>query len=255
MRLAEKIAVVTGGGRGIGRGISLRFAREGALVVVAQRDRQSGESLVEEVLSGGGRAVFRPVDVRRSEDIRELFDFCNSEYGRVDVLVNNAGKAGRPVKFFEMSPEDWHDVLATNLDSTFFCAQQAARLMLAAGVKGRIINMGSINSFAAEKEVAAYVASKGAITALTKALAVELAPHGIAVNAVAPGPVTVERNVDTFAAEPYRSAIARGVPMGRAGTPEEVAALALFLASDECGFLTGETILIDGGYLAYCRFD
>jgi NAD(P)-dependent dehydrogenase (short-subunit alcohol dehydrogenase family) len=255
MRLRDKIAIVTGGGRGIGRGISVRFAAEGATVVIAQRDPTSALRTVADIETAGGQALSIPTDVSEPAQVEALVGRVLERFGRIDILINNAGLTGANGPFLAMPLETWRRILDVNLTGMFLCGQAVARAMVERGIPGRIVNVGSINSFAAEKEAAAYVASKGAILALTRAMAVELAPYGIIVNCLAPGPIRVENNAPLFDAEPTRTGIARGVPLGRPGVPEETAAAALFLASDECTFVVGTSLVIDGGYLAYLRFD
>jgi NAD(P)-dependent dehydrogenase (short-subunit alcohol dehydrogenase family) len=255
MKLKNKIAIITGGGRGIGRGMAIRFAAEGASVVLAQRDRSSADVTATEIRSNGGEALVVPTDVSQASQVDALTRKTLDRYGRIDILVNNAGIAGGNGRFLELPFETWEHVIAVNLTGIFLCGQAVARGMVAQGIHGRIINIGSINSFAAEKETAAYAASKGGILLLTKAMAVDLAEYGIAVNCLCIGPVLVERNASLFNSEPLHTVLAKSIPVGRPGDPEEVAAAAVFFASDECTFVTGASLLIDGGYLAYNQFD
>ncbi len=255
MRLQGKVAIVTGGGRGIGRGISLRFGAEGARVVIVQRDGPSGEATAMDIRAQGGTAIFVRTDVSRPDEAEALIKTTLQHFGRVDVLVNNAGITGANGHFLDMPFETWGRVIETNLTSMFLCGQAAARAMVDQGIQGRIINIGSINSFAAERSSAAYVAAKGGVLLLTKAMAADLAEYGIVVNCLAPGPVRVEKNSDLFDTAQVSTAIARETPVGRPGKPSEVAAAAVFFASDECSFVTGASLLIDGGYNAYNCFD
>jgi len=255
VRLKDKIAIGTGGGRGIGRGIAIRFAAEGASVVLAQRNRPSAEATASEIRSIGGETLVVPTDVSQKPQVDALIQTTLDRYKRIDILVNNAGIAGGNGPFLELPFETWEQIIAVNLTGMFLCGQAAARVMVAQGIQGRIINIGSINSFAAEKEAAAYATTKVGILLLTKAMAVELAEHGIAVNCLGVGPVWVDRNADLFGSDPLRTVLAKSIPVGRPGDPEEVAAAAVFFASDECTFVTGAELLVDGGYLAYNRFD
>jgi NAD(P)-dependent dehydrogenase (short-subunit alcohol dehydrogenase family) len=247
--------VVTGGGRGIGRGIALRFAAEGASVVIAQRDPGSGARTVHEIEQTGGSAYFVQADVSDQPQVQRMIRACVDRYQRLDVLVNNAGVSGLSGSVLEMSVDDWRRFLDINLTGTFLCAQAAARVMVDRGTAGRIINVGSINSFRAQKHAANYVAAKGAIPLLTMALAVDLSPHGILVNAIAPGTISTERTRPRLQNPVYREMIARNVPLGRTGEVDDIAVVATWLASDECRYIQGETIVVDGGFLAYLRFD
>jgi NAD(P)-dependent dehydrogenase (short-subunit alcohol dehydrogenase family) len=175
--------------------------------------------------------------------------------GRLDVLVNCAGISGLDKSIIDMTYETWQQAIDTNLTAVFLATQAAARLMVTKGIRGAIINIGSINSFQAQRHAMHYVATKGAIPLLTQAMAVDLSEHGIRVNAIAPGMISTERTGPRLAAIAYRDMVTRVVPLGRTGSVDEVAALATFLASDECNYLQGETILIDGGLMAHLRLE
>lgn len=250
-RLEGRSALITGGGRGIGAAIARRFAREGAAVAIVQRDRASADATAQAIVAGGGAALALPgVDVGRPDDVARAVAAVLERFGRIDVLVNNAALAGANGQFLELSYESWRRVLDVNLSGMFLCGQAVARHMVERGVGGRIINVGSVNSLAAEREAAAYVAAKHGVLGLTRAMAVELAAHAITVNCLAPGPITVERNAALFAGAASES-IRAGVPLGRPGSVEETAAAALFLADPEASFVTGSTLVVDGGMLAY----
>jgi NAD(P)-dependent dehydrogenase (short-subunit alcohol dehydrogenase family) len=251
--LEGKVAVVTGGGRGIGRAIAERFAEEGARVAIAEL-RAEGEQVAGELRAAGHDAAAVPTDVSEPDDVGRMVDVVVERFGRVDVLVNNAA-VSLGESFLETSLATWQRTLAVNLTGAFICGQAVARTMVARGGGGRILNMASVNSVAAEKGAASYVAAKGGLALLTRAMAVDLAPYGILVNAIAPGPIRTEASAPIFDQERYRRGIEHGVPLARAGSPAEVAAVAAFLASDDASFVNGTTVVVDGGFLGYVRLD
>jgi len=245
MRLRGKIALVTGAQQGIGRGIALAFAREGADVAVNYLDdRAAAEKVLREVHAAGRRAVLVQADVARPTDAQTMVAQVLSELGGLDVLVNNAGVYPR-VPFLEMRETDWDLVLDVNLKGGFFCAQAAARAMVAAGRRGSIINMASQAIRGAVRGVH-YSASKGGVVAMTRATALELAPHGIRVNAIAPG-LTDTAQPRYGNNENELAAMARAVPLGRMAQPDDIAAVAVFLASDDARHVTGQTVHVNGG--------
>jgi len=245
MRLRGKIALVTGAQQGIGRGIALAFAREGADVAVNYLDdRVAAEQVKREVCAAGRRAVLVQADVARPTDAQTMVAQVLSELGGLDVLVNNAGVYPR-VPFLEMRETDWDLVLDVNLKGGFFCAQAAARAMVAAGRRGSIINMASQAIRGAVRGVH-YSASKGGVVAMTRATALELAPHGIRVNAIAPG-LTDTAQPRYGNNEEELAAMASAVPLGRMAQPDDIAAVAVFLASDDARHVTGQTVHVNGG--------
>lgn len=254
MRLEGKVALVTGGASGIGRSIAEHFACEGARVAILDVNRAAGEKSLEGLKALAQQPpLFVLCDLESKVEIEKSLAYLLDQWGHIDVLVNNAA-VSLGDGFLETSFEKWQKTIAVNLSAVFICSQLVARSMVSRKITGSIINLASINSFASERGAAPYVASKGGVLMLTRAMAVDLAQYSIRVNAIAPGPIETERSAPIFAAEPYRLGIERGVPLGRAGRPAEVASLALFLASEESSYITGSAMVIDGGFLSYLRF-
>lgn len=247
-RFENRVVIITGGGTGIGRGIAIRFAKEGAEVVLSGRRPEPLNAVVKEIADAGGKAWSRTLDVRSVDDIQTFVDAVVAQSGRIDVLINNAALAGEGA-FLEVTPDYYDDVLDTNLKGCYFMAQRCAKAMIAKGHGGSIINITSIDGSAADGPYSTYCASKAALINLTRCMAFELAQHKIRVNAVAPGFTMTEMTSNAVTAEEldYLQNRFDRVPMRRLGTVEEVAALVAFLASDEAPYLTGDNITIDGG--------
>jgi len=240
-------AIVTGGANGIGRAVADRLAGDGALVAVADRDAGAGARWLDARLAAGHEVAVHTVDCADPEAAAQVVAAVTAAWGGLDLLVNNAA-VSRYENVLDITPASWNEVIGVNLSSYFFWAQAAARQMAIAG-RGRIVNVASVNSLAAEPAAAHYVASKGGVAALTRALAVDLARLGITVNAVAPGPVVTERNEHLLATEPLATQVGR-VPLGHAARPADVAALVSWLAAPDAGYVNGAVIVIDGGLLA-----
>jgi 3-oxoacyl-[acyl-carrier protein] reductase len=240
--LDGKVAVITGGGRGIGRAIGKLLASHGCRVVIAQRDAESGERTRQEIEAAGGTAVFVQTDVSRRESIENMVRETVQTFGRIDILVNNAAKLGANGHFLALEQQEWDLVLATNLTGVFVCSQAVARVMAQNG-GGAIINVTSSNAFIPQPGCAAYGAAKGGVEILTRSMATDLAPYHIRVNAIAPGPIQ-SRSPDD---EPPRES--DSTLLGRIGLPKEVAEATLFLVSDAASFITGQSLPIDGGLL------
>lgn len=242
MRLNEKTAIVTGGGRGIGRAACIRFAREGAEVIVADVDETSADNVADEIQADGGKARPVKVDVTDKASVKNMIDSCLSEFGKLNILINNAG-INRDTIAAIMREEQWDQVINVNLKGTFLCCQAAIRPLRDSG-SGRIINTSSIAALGNIGQ-ANYAASKGAVISLTRTLALELANYKITVNCVAPGATMTPmfEKVPDNRKEKYQERI----PLKRFADPGEIAAVHLFLASDEASYITGQTIFIDGG--------
>jgi NAD(P)-dependent dehydrogenase (short-subunit alcohol dehydrogenase family) len=245
MRLRGKVALVTGAQQGIGRGIALAFAREGADVALNYLDdRAAAETVMQQVRAAGRRAALVQTDVARPAEVETMVTRVLDELGGIDVLVNNAGVYPR-VPFLAMREPDWDLVLDVNLKAGFFCAQAAAQAMIDAGRRGSIINMASQAIRGAVRGVH-YSASKGGVVAMTRAIALELAPHGIRVNAIAPG-LTDTAQPRYGNTEEELAVMASAVPLGRMAHPDDIAAVAVFLASDDARHVTGQTVHVNGG--------
>lgn len=244
MRLANKVAVVTGGSRGIGRGIALRLAAEGARVVVNFRNNSAAaQEVVNLIEERGGMAMAVQADVSLMVEAQTLVKTAVDAYGRLDILVNNAGTT-RDMLIVMMKEEDWDLVLETNLKSAFNCCKAAARPMMRQRY-GRIVNITSVSGLAGQAGQSNYSASKAGLIGFTKSLAKELGPRNITVNAVAPGFVYTDLTADL--SQEMLDLALRMTPLGRFGTVEDMAGAVAFLASDEASFITGQILSVDGG--------
>ena len=245
MRLTGKVALVTGAQQGIGRAVAVALAREGADVAVNYLDdRAAAAKVVDEARGHGVRAIAVPGDVAQPADVSAIAATIERELGRLDILVNNAGIFPR-VPFLEMAERDWDAVLDVNLKGGFLCAQASARMMVRGGRGGAIVNLAS-GAIRGTPRGVHYSASKGGVVSMTRALALELAPHAIRVNAIAPG-VTDTAQPRYGHSEDEILAMAKTIPLGRIGTPEDIARVAVFLVSDDAGYITGQTLFVNGG--------
>jgi NAD(P)-dependent dehydrogenase (short-subunit alcohol dehydrogenase family) len=245
MRLANQTVLVTGASKGIGRALALGMAREGANVIVNYNsDRAGAEAAAREIRALGRGALVVKADLGKVAQIRRMFAAVRKAFPRLDVLVNNAGITGW-TSLFEINEAQWDLVLDTNLKGTFFCSLEAARWMRETG-GGRIVNVSTNIAALGVKNLVAYATSKGGIHALTRQLAVELAPFKIRVNTFAPGPTQVERNLKD---DPdYDRSWGRMVPLNRTAKPEEMVGPAVFLASEDSSYMTGQVFYVDGGW-------
>jgi glucose 1-dehydrogenase len=250
MRMKDKVAVITGGARGIGEACARVFVREGAKVVIGDVLVPEGRATAAALNDAGpGEAAFVKCDVRKPADVNKLIATAVERFGRLDVAVANAG-VNRVSDFLTLSLDDWNDVLRINLTGAFLTDQAAARQMVKQGTGGAIINMSSVNAVMAIASITPYVASKGGINQLTSVASLALADKGIRVNAIGPGSIMTDM-VRTVAKDPaVRHAQMARTPLGRYGEPEEVARIALFLATDDSSYITGQTLYCDGGRLA-----
>ena len=252
MRLAGKVAIITGAGAGIGRSTALLFAKEGAKVVVADCDPESGEKVVAQVREEGGAATFIHVDVSKATDVERMVRETVETYGKLNILVNNAG-IYLQADAVAMTEEEWDRILDVNLKGVFLCSKYCIPAMIKGG-GGSIVNVGSEAGLVGIKDQVAYNVSKSGVIGLTRSTAIDFAAHHIRVNCVCPGTTetplvkaAVERAADPAAA---RRALEEVRPANRLGRPEEIAAGILYLASDESLYATGSTLSIDGGYTA-----
>jgi NAD(P)-dependent dehydrogenase (short-subunit alcohol dehydrogenase family) len=246
--LTDKVAIVTGGGTGIGKGIALEFARAGAHVVVASRRMEIIKKAAEEIEALGRQSLSVQTDVIEKEQVDNLVKQTVDKFGRLDILVNNAGgSAAWP--FEKISPKGWDIILAINLKGTFLCSQAAGKVMIRQK-KGKIVNISSVAGVGSSATIPHYGAAKAGVISLTKTLAVLWGKYNINVNCIAPGLINTPLTQRTAAREPAFANIAKGVPLGRMGETDDIAKAALFLVSDDANYVTGATLPVDGGWLA-----
>jgi meso-butanediol dehydrogenase / (S,S)-butanediol dehydrogenase / diacetyl reductase len=249
MRLEEKVAIVTGAGSGIGRATALRFAQEGARVVLVDRDEAGGATTLSLLNAAGADAHLVIADVSRGSDAARMVDEAVRVYGKLDALINNAAvMVSKAVP--ELSEEEWDYVLGVNLKGVFLCSKQAILCFRRQGAGGAIVNMASVNSFYAEGGIAAYCAAKGGVQQLTRAMAIDHSAEGIRINCICPGWIDTPMNASYFEDPVAREFADKLQPIGRIGQPAEVGGVAAFLISDDASFVTGASIVVDGGFSA-----
>ncbi|WP_159887174.1 SDR family NAD(P)-dependent oxidoreductase [Paenibacillus puerhi] len=242
-----KIAAVTGGAQGIGKAVSLAFADAGYELCIADIDREAGHEVMQELRRRGAKGFFMPVDVSDEQQVGRWFKLIETDFGRLDALINNAG-ISRNAPMLELPLASFDQVIGVNLRGAFVCSQQAARLMKSRGA-GAIVNIASTRALMSEANTESYAASKGGLLALTHAMAVSLGPAGIRVNAISPGWIeTADWQKSSARSQPVHSEQDRRQhPAGRVGTPQDIAAACLYLCGTEAGFITGQNLVIDGG--------
>ena len=249
LRLEGKVSLVTGASRGIGMAIALGLAEAGSDVVVASRTLQALEGVAAGITSKGRESLAVAVDVRDGEAVNGMVDAAMERFGKIDVLVNSAGISPVLLRAEEMPKAQWDEIIETNLTGCFLCAQAVGRVMIRQR-SGSIVNLGSILGSVANPRLIAYGASKAAVIELSKVLAVEWARHNLRVNAIGPGWVETDMTRPMMRSPAIYADLLGKIPMGRFGSPEEIVGAAVFLASDESSYVTGQTLFVDGGYLA-----
>ncbi len=251
MQLKDKVAVVTGASSGIGQAIALAFANEGAAVAVNYaRNAEGADATVKQIEGNGGKAVAVQADVSKPDDVENLVSQAAQRFGRLDVMVNNAGVEHK-MPFLDTPVEVWEEVIAINLTGPWLGCQAAARQMVSQGGPGRIINVSSVHEDLAMPTNSPYCAAKGGVRMITRTLAVELATHGITVNNVAPGAVDTPMDAPLKQNPDLMQELLSEIPLGRMGKPEEVASMIVYLASDAAAYVTGSTFFVDGGMIRH----
>jgi NAD(P)-dependent dehydrogenase (short-subunit alcohol dehydrogenase family) len=252
--LEGKVAIVTGGGRGIGQGIAFAFAKAGAKVVITSRKAQDLEATAAEIKTFGGEVLVLPAHLGKFEEIKKVVDTVMAKYGRIDILVNNAGASPAMASVLDSDERIWDTVMNLNMKGLYFLSQAAARIMKNQG-GGKIINVASIDGFKPEPFVSVYSISKAGVRMITKAFAMELAPHNIQVNTIAPGPISTKMMDSHFfhltpeEAKKAKAEMEKLLPMNRLGHPDDIAGAAVYLASAASNYTTGAEIIIDGAVL------
>lgn len=248
MKLKGKVAVITGSGRGIGAAIAKEFAKHGAKVVLTSRHLSECKTIEKEIKKAGGEALSIACDVSKKKDVDKLMAQTVKKYKKVDILVNNAGVVVQK-PFTQMTEKDWDFVLDVNLKGVFLCSSAAAKQMLKKKY-GKIISVASIAGKVGFANTSAYCASKAGIVNLTRELSLELSPNNINVNAIAPGVIETAMTKDMLKSKAMKKQFMMQTPIGRVGKPEDIAHAALYLASDDASFVTGHTLVVDGGWIA-----
>ena len=254
VRLRDKSAIVTGSATGIGKATAMLFAKEGARVVVSDIDEAGGRQVMDIIKREGGEAIFVKADVSQADDVERLVETAVRTYQRLDLLVNNAAAYLGDGNLLSVPDETWDKVIAVNLKGTYLCCKFAIARMIEGG-GGSIVNLSSVNALMG-LSLTAYTASKGGVQALTRLLAVDFGPKGIRVNSICPGTIMTENSKAIYGERPgLEESVTKMYPMGKLGTPVDVAECAVYLASDASSFVTGASLLVDGGLMAGRKFE
>lgn len=246
MKLKDKVSIITGATKGIGLACAYEFAHEGAKVVLTGRTESLGQEAVDKIRSEGGDAIFIRCDVSQADQVQNLIDETVEQYGRIDVVVNNAG-VNHSAKFLDITEEDWDWVMGVDLKGTFLVTQAAARVMVEQEIPGVFVNVSSVMAVMALADQVPYCAAKGGVNQFTKATALALSDYGIRVNAIGPGPVMTELMQRVVHNKEKEAELLARLPIGRIAECREIATVAVFLACDDSSFFTGQTIYPDGG--------
>lgn len=247
MKLQNKVAILTGAGSGIGKAIALGMAKEGALIVIAEVNEKTGKDVAEEVKVLGRKSLSIKADVSKEVDVIAMVKKVVDQFGVIDILVNNAGII-LPKKMVEITVEGWDRLLANNLRSCFLCTREVAKVMIKKKTNGRIVNISSIHARLSEPSACSYTAAKGGMEAFARTCATELAPHKIRVNTLEPGATYTELTIPMYT-DSAKAALYQRIPMKEIAQPEWIANGVIFLASDDSRYMTGQVIIIDGGYV------
>jgi len=249
-KLQDRVALITGGGSGIGRATAMTFAAEGATVVVADVDVTGGGETVNLIEGNGGQSIFIETDVSRAADVEKMVAACVDTFGRLDILFNNAGVAGLAVRAAEIDEADWDRVISINLKGVFLASRYAIPVMIEQG-KGAIVNISSSSAITPSPYVSAYAAAKAGVVQLTKTMAIEYGNDNIRVNCICPGFIETAMTSPIIPEDAKtRKAYSHLWPLGKVGSPEDIAQAALYLASDDASFVTGTVLIVDGGWMA-----
>ncbi len=249
-KLEGKVALITGSDSGIGRATAIEFAKEGANVIVTYHtDENGGKETLQKIEDAGGKGLLLQVDISEEKEVENMFDMALKNFGKLDILMNNAAIDGQGIKVAEMPTDKWDLAIKTNLYGTFFCTRRFVQDLLKQKQKGKIINVSSVHEEIPAPGTAEYCASKGAVRNFTRVLALELAEEGINVNNIAPGMILTPMNQEAIDDQQTRKEQVQHIPMKRAGRPEEIAKVAVFLASSDSDYVTGSTYVIDGGLM------
>jgi len=249
-RFENQVAIITGGGRGIGRATAQRLAGEGAAVAVVDVDLEPAEKVAQSIREANGQAMAAQLDVTSRSQVEQMLEAVLEKYGHVDILANIAG-IGFDEPFLEIKDENWQSILGVNLTGVFLCSQAVARHMVEKNIAGRIVNLASTNGLVGEANLAHYNASKFGVVGLTMTMAIDLAPYNIRVNSVCPGLIKTRLTQDLRDSPTETAEYLAKIPLNRFGEPEEVAAAVAYLASTDSGFITGHQLVIDGGQLTF----